>query len=144
MSNITRKARISSLRRAASGQCVTLGGAIEGPLVVPLQKFGLLPERARNGRLGWLLSTAISGLEGEAAGWGTHAKPHLKLKLRTRACPKRSQRCFLVLPRAAHLAQGLITSEDTVARRALASGKSALSFIALTVVSEEPQLCRQH
>jgi hypothetical protein len=33
------------------GQSVTLGGPIEGPLVVPLQKLGFLPERARSGPL---------------------------------------------------------------------------------------------
>jgi len=35
--------------RSGWGQRATLGGPIEGPLVVPLQKFGLLPECAITG-----------------------------------------------------------------------------------------------
>jgi hypothetical protein len=31
------------------GQSVTLGGLNEGPLTAPLQKFGVLPERAKLG-----------------------------------------------------------------------------------------------
>jgi hypothetical protein len=49
------------------GQIVTLGEPNEGPLVAPLQKFGLVLERARKGHLGLLMDGSL-----EAASCLTH------------------------------------------------------------------------
>jgi hypothetical protein len=67
-------AKICSLPpgRSAQGQSVILGGTNKGPLVAPLQKFRVLPERANSGPSALRLSGKAASLE-EGTGEATQA-----------------------------------------------------------------------